>query len=488
MHVQKWLENLLPHLASRAFLALPLTCMLAHAQSNLAGLPDLISLQEIQHEEFEPAVGEQIRRAYNETLHEPRNAEVVGRLGMILQCYRKYELAEMCYRRAWRLSPGSLRWAYYLGNVEGWTGKNHDAIDHVRKALGIDESYTPARVRLAQLLFESGDLQQSIKEYEESIRQNPRLAAAHLGRGRVLAARGAWSDAIASYRRACNLFENHAASHYALAMAYRKTGDEAKALEEMDLYQRFKKMPQPAEDPLVDAITSLYAGGNTYFANGSSLAQQGMTKQAGAAFELALKVNPRLIMAHVNLIAIYSDLGLPTKAEEHFREAVKLDSGWAEVYYNWGLLLFREGKFAEASETFKKAIEVNPNYANAYVQLGQFLDEGGRMSEAQQHYRLALESSPSNRQARYLLGSSLIRTGQFDEAITQLLETIKIDDGKTPVCMQALAAAYQGAGDTKNAMYYTRQARERAMLRKMDELAAQLQRDIDRLSAETKAQ
>ena len=487
MRVQKWLRNLLPHLASRAILALSLACMLAFAQADLSGLPDLISLQEIQQEEFEPAVGEQIRLAYNQALHEPRNAEVVGRLGMILQCYRKYELAELCYRRASTLSPRSFRWAYYLGNVEGWTGKNHDAIDHVRKALRIDESYTPARVRLAQLLFESGDMQQSIKEYEESIRQNPRLAAAHLGRGRVLAARGAWPDAIASYRRACNLFENHAASHYALAMAYRKTGDEAKALEELDLYQRFKKTPQPAEDPLVDAINSLYAGGNSYFANGSSLAQQGMTKQAGVAFESALKVNPRLIMAHVNLIAIYSDLGLPDKAEEHFREAVKLDPGWAEVYYNWGLVLFRERRFAEASETFKKAIEVNPNYANAYVQLGQILDEGGRISEAQKNFRLALENSPANRQARYLLGSSLIRTGQFDEAIAQLLETIKVDDDKTPVCMQALAVAYQGAGDVKKALYYTQQARERAIMRKMDELVAQLQRDIDRLSAETKA-
>src|SRR6185503_9858021 len=133
-------------------------------------------------------------------------------------------------------------------------------------------------------------------------------------------------------------------------------------------------------------------------------------------------------------------------------------------------------RFAEAGETFKKAIEVNPNYANAYVQLGQILDDAGRMSEAQQHFRLALENSPGNRQARYLLGSSLIRTGQFEVAITQLLETIKVDDDKTPLCMQTLAVVYQSAGDIRKALYYTRQARERAILHKMDELVAQLER------------
>ena len=140
MQVPKWLGNLLPRLASRAILALPLASMLVHGQSpGLSVSPDLISLQEIQQEEFEPAVGEQIRLAYHETLHDPRNAEVVGRLGMVLQCYRKDELAEVCYRRARTLSPGSIRWTYYLGNVEASLGKSREAIKDVRAALKIDE-------------------------------------------------------------------------------------------------------------------------------------------------------------------------------------------------------------------------------------------------------------------------------------------------------------------------------------------------------------
>jgi tetratricopeptide (TPR) repeat protein len=352
--------------------------------------------------------------------------------------------------------------------------------------LKIDQNYAPARVRLAQLLFESGDTQQSIKEYEASIRQNPRLAAAHLGRGRVLAAGGDWTGAIASYRTACNLFQNYAAAHYALGMAYRKTGDEASALEQLELYQHFRKTPQPSEDPLMDAVSSLYVGGNAHFAKGSSLAQKGETEQAAVEFESALNLNPRLIMAHVNLIAMYGDLGRPDKAEEHFREAIKLDPGWAEVYYNWGLLLFREEKSAEAGVAFRKAIELNPNYANAHIELGRLLDEDGRMSEAQEHFRLALENAADNRQAHYLFGCSLIRTGRFDQAIAQLLEAIKVEDNITPLCMQALASAYQSAGDVKRALQYTRQARERAASYKMDELAAQLQRDIDRLSEETR--
>jgi predicted Zn-dependent protease len=104
------------------------------------------------------------------------------------------------------------------------------------------------------------------------------------------------------------------------------------------------------------------------------------------------------------------------------------------------------------------------------------------MTEAQQHFRLALEDAPANRQTHYLFGRSLIRTGQFGEAIAQLLETIKVEDDKTPICMQALAAAYQRAGDLKSAAHYTREARQRALSRNMTALAEQLQQDLVRLS------
>lgn len=483
MHIgRQWFGQPLPKLALAVLIGAAPWSIPAGAQSADTALPDLISLQEIRGEEFEPAVGEQIRSAYEQALHNTRDAELVGRLGMILQCYGKYEPAEICYRRAWGLAPHTFRWIYYLANIEAWLGKNQDAVNHVRASLTIDESYAPARVRLGQLLFESGDTQQSRKVFEESIRQNPRLAAAYLGLGRVLAARGDWPAAIASHRRALGIFPDYAAAHYALGLAYRKTGDAAGAREQLELYEHFKERPQPSEDPLMDEVKSLYAGGLTHFAKGSSLAREGKTSAAAAEFESALQVNPRLLMAHVNLIAMYGQQGQLDKAERHFREAIQLDPGWAEAYYNWGLLLMRRQRTTEADEAFRKAIATNPHYADAHVELGQLLDEAGRMTEAQQHFRLALEDAPANRQAHYLFGRSLIRTGQFGEAIAQLRESINVEDDKTPLCMQALAAAYQRAGDLKSAAHFTREARQRALSRNMTALADQLQQDLVRLS------
>src|SRR6266704_3153127 len=148
----------------------------------------LITSQKITQENFEPAVGEQIRRAYDAARRNPLDADEIGKLGMIFQVYGKYELAESCYRQALGLAPGSFRWVYYLGNVEGWLGKYRQAID-----------------------------------------QDSRLATAHYGLGRVRAARGDWAGAIESHRRACEIAGNYAAAHYALALAYRRAGSGAQA-------------------------------------------------------------------------------------------------------------------------------------------------------------------------------------------------------------------------------------------------------------------
>jgi tetratricopeptide (TPR) repeat protein len=460
---------------------------IGYTQSPVTPISDVISVEQINPEEYEPAVGKQIRVAYEEARQNPQDAEVVGKLGMIFQCYGKYDLAATCYHRAWGLAPRSFRWVYYLGNVEGWLGKYQDAVNHIGESLKIEGSNTPARVRLAQLLFESGDTQQSEKVYRESIEQNPRLASAHLGLGRVLASRGDWSGAAESYRRASELSRNYAAAHYALAMAYRKIGDAARARQHLETYQRVKESSQPSEDPLMDAVKSLYVGGLSHLAKGSLLAQQGKAQEAIAEFESAVTINPRLVMAHVNLIAMYGQLDRPDKAEEHFQKAVKLDPAWAELYYNRGLFLFGKGRTAEAETAFRKALEVNPNYADAHVELGLLLDQAGDVTAAQRHYRLALDSSPSHRQAQYLLGYSLVRTGHFDEAISHLVETIKIEDEKTPICMQTLAAAYERMGDRKRALYYVREARQRATSRKLDKLTTQLDQDLRRLADEGKS-
>ncbi len=460
------------------------TDMPVRGQTPGTSLPGLVSLEQISLEEFEPAIRDQILGAHQEAVNEPQDATKVGRLGMIFQVYGKYELAGSCYLRARALDPSSFRWAYYLGNIQGLLGKQAQAIESISEALKIDGGYAPARVRLAQLLFDAGDVEQSARIYRDVIAHNSNLASAYLGLGQVQAAREDWPGAIKSYQRACEIARNYAPAQYALAMAYRKTGDLENAKAHLGLYQHVKQTKQPSFDRMMDDIKGLYSGGLTHFATASSLAQQGKLQEAAAEFEAALEVNPNLVMAHINLIAMYGQLGLINKAEQHYRAAVELDPGWVEAYYNWGMLRLQHGTKAEAAEMFRKAIEVNPAYADARVQLASLLDEAGHFTEAAEHYQRALEVNPNHRQAHFLFAYNLVRRGQLEEAIKHFLETIKVEDRRTPLCMHALAIAYERTGNHERALYYLREACQRATSLGMQDLLSQLQRDLNRLAVE----
>ncbi len=443
-------------------------------------------MERVNLNEFEPSVRDQISRAYDEARQKPKDGAAVGRLGMIFQVYGKYELAESCFLRARGLDPRTFRWPYYLAIAEKDLGQNVEALGHIREALTIDGTYAPAQVRLAQLLFDSGDAEQSAAIYRSVISKNPRMATAHFGLGQILAARANWPGAIESYSQACKIADNYAAAHYALAMAYRNAGDMTQARSHLERYQVIKQAKQPSEDPLMDDINSLYSGGLTHFAKGSSLYQEGKLREATAEFEAALEVNPRLVTAHINLIALYGQLNQTDKAEQHFRSAIEIDPGWVETYYNWGMFLVQHSRKTEAAGFFQKAVEINPDYVEASIQLALLLDEAGRSKEAAAHYEHVLQVNPNNRQAHYFLAGNLLKSGQTDEAIRHLLETTKVEDNWTPVCMQALAIAYEQAGDRERAVYYLRQAKQRAVSHGTKDLASRLQRDIDRLNAEVR--
>jgi tetratricopeptide (TPR) repeat protein len=455
-------------------------CLGAQVFAFPGAVPDIRVLDKAALQEFESAVRDQISRAYDQAARNPREAAASGKLGMLFQLYGKYDLAENWYTRARALDPASFRWTYYLGVVASLLGNNRAAIEHIREAVRLDPGYAPAQIRLAQALFDSGEAEQSLALYRTVIARNDRLATAYFGLGQVLAARTDWPAAIDAYRRACEISEDYAAAQYALAMAYRRTGDMQAARHRLEKYQKAKQARQPVEDRFLDDVQSLYAGGLTHVANGSTLYAQGKLQESAAEFESAIQVNPRLIAAHINLIAIYGRLNRTDKAEQHFRAALDVDPGWVEVYYNWGLCLAEHGRKQEARQMFQKAVAINPRYADAHVQLASLLDDSGDPESAAGHYRQALRAEPNNRQAHYLFARNLVRTGHLDAAIDHLRQTVEIDDERTPACMHALALAYERSGNLEQTRHYLREAYRRATSLGLNDLAAQLRADLDR--------
>ena len=440
--------------------------------------PGLPTSEQLAKQGFEPSVRTHIRSVYEDARRNPQDHEAAGTLGMILQAYGKHELAETCFRRAAGLNPESFRWLYYQGNLEGWLGRLDEAIVTIREALALQPNSVPGRLRLAQLLFDSGQADESEWIYRKLADQAPNLATVYFGLGRLRATQEKWKQAITSYKRSLHIFENYAAAQYGLAMAYRHTGDLTEARRAVAQYEEVKQRPQPAEDPFLAAIELLSAGGADHFAKASRLLQQDRLQNAADKFEMALKANPRMLLAHTNLIAIYGDLGLYDQSEKHFDEAVRLAPGSVEAHVNRAATLIRQGRRNSAIQALRKALEMNPFYADAHSQLASLLDQTEHQDEAIRHYEMALENNPNHRPAHYSLGRAYVQRGRLPEGIHHLRQAAEVIDRRTPGILQTLGIAYQYAGDPDGARSSLSRAKELAMSFGLTSLAEEIQRNL----------
>ena len=439
--------------------------------------------EQLEKQGFEPAVRTHILRAYEEARSQPQDDEAVAMLGMTLQAYGKHELAETCFRRAAALNPKSFRWLYYQGNLEGWLGRQEKAVATIRKALTLLPNSIPGRLRLAQLLFDSGQVDESEQIYRKLAGQSPDRATVHFGLGWAQAAQARWKEAITSYKHSLRIFENYAAAQYGLAMAYRNIGDLAQARRGLARYEEVKARPQPAEDPYLAAVASLSAGGADHFVKASILLQEGRLQDAATEFEAALEANPRMLLAHTNLIAIYGDLGLDEQSEKHFDEATRLAPGSVEAHVNRAAALMRQDRTGYAIQALRKALQMNPYYADAHFQLGLLLDQTEHADEAVHYYELALEIDPNHRRAHYRLGRGLVQMGRFPEGIRHLRRAAQVTDPQTPGILQTLGIAYQYAGRPEEARSCLSRAKELALSFGLTGLGEEIQANLANLSS-----
>lgn len=93
---------------------------------------------------------------------------------------------------------------------------------------------------------------------------------------------------------------------------------------------------------------------------------KGDAGQAIIYYRHALDINPALPGALTDLGTMYwrnEDVGL---AEQAFRKAIALDSGFGNAYINLGLLLqHAKGNVAEARAVWQQLLGINPGHAAA---------------------------------------------------------------------------------------------------------------------------
>jgi tetratricopeptide (TPR) repeat protein len=398
----------------------------------------------------------------------------------VLQAWEQWDAAHQASARAQKLAPRVFDWHYLDAVVLQRLASHDEAAQRLKDALAASPGYLPAREKLADALFETGDLEESRRLFELLAREPAGEPIGHFALGRIAARDDRHAEAIPHLQRAIALFPEFGAAYYALALPIarwtpRRSARCARAAREM------RGRWPGLEDPVLGTVAAIRDDAAAVLRRGLKLADTGDLAGAIALHEAALARDPSFAQAHGNLISLYGRTGNWVKAEEHYRAFVASGIDLGDAHYDYGVLLGLQEKWELAADAYRQAIAVNPRDARAFNNLGQVLERQRQLEAALAAYRQAVDSQPTFRLARFNLGRMLLALGRPAEAIVELEKLTEPRDSEAPRYLFALATAHVRAGHRDEGVKWATDAKQLAVEHGQLELAAAIERDLARL-------
>jgi tetratricopeptide (TPR) repeat protein len=116
------------------------------------------------------------------------------------------------------------------------------------------------------------------------------------------------------------------------------------------------------------------------------------TKEAEAAcqaYEQALRLEPSLVEAHINLGLLYHQAGAFENAERCYREALRYQADLPLAHFNLGVVLEDQQRDEAAMEAYERALTLDPRFREAHCNLAELYERHGRQRDALRHYAAA---------------------------------------------------------------------------------------------------
>ena len=156
---------------------------------------------------------------------------------------------------------------------------------------------------------------------------------------------------------------------------------------------------------------------NAYRANNVGVAylEQFDYVKAAESFRAALKVDPKLELANINLaIALFNAQDLDG-ANSAAKNAVELAPDEPQPAYILGMIARNQNRADDAVAFFQKVLKFDANDVGANVNLGQIYIQQRNYAEAEKFFRVAVAAEPYNSTAIYNLATVLLRSDARDE-------------------------------------------------------------------------
>jgi Tfp pilus assembly protein PilF len=127
-----------------------------------------------------------------------------------------------------------------------------------------------------------------------------------------------------------------------------------------------------------------------------------------------------------------NDAGNVPKAEHALAEALKLDQGLADAYWQRGVLRQRQGAARDAIADLTKALELRPSRYEAHAALADAYYDLGKEPQALSEWQQAIQAQPDNATWRFRYGKLLAANHQTEASKAQLEKALELSGTEEP--------------------------------------------------------
>jgi tetratricopeptide (TPR) repeat protein len=245
------------------------------------------------------------------------------------------------------IRTGKLAWL--RGNVEEAKRRFANAIIFAEKQTTPSrEAIAWTRWQLGEVFFSTGEYETAEKQYRDALITFPDYYRALASLGRVLAARGDLSGAIAQYERATRILPDPTFVA-ALGDLYQLAGREREAQAQYALVEQIGKLSQ--------ANGVLYNRQLAIFYADHDLKAEEAYRQAQMEYEKRRDIYGADALAWTALKA-----GKLNEAQTAIREALRLGTRDAKMFYHAAMIAKAAGDNGTARDYLKRALALNPQF------------------------------------------------------------------------------------------------------------------------------
>jgi arylsulfatase A-like enzyme/Tfp pilus assembly protein PilF len=188
-----------------------------------------------------------------------------------------------------------------------------EAAREFRNCLKLNPNFDQAMTGLASAIAKTGDSAGAKIWLQRAIKQNPRNFRAWYELARIESDSGDKNPAIADYKKVLAIQPDFSLAHRDLGMLY---------FDKKDYSQAAPHLSQATHDGLQD--------GQLFNFLGICYSRMGQLQKAAESYNNALKLDPVLAQAHLNLAYVYQRLNLHAAAIKEYNEACRLKEDFCQ--------------------------------------------------------------------------------------------------------------------------------------------------------------